>query len=147
MPAAQAAESAPLERINFRYSAAGSVAWDYTDVKQLKGKRIAIQRLGDLTHIAAREALKHAGLAESDLQMQQICGGPAAGVEPAQGDRRRHSILQTERDAPIKIAERYLPGAAREEIADALDHYNRDLDDRPFPRAEGFKIALELTAQ
>ena len=32
-------------------------------------------------------------------------------------------------------------------IADALDHYNRDLDDRPFPRAEGVKIALELTAQ
>jgi hypothetical protein len=40
-----------------------------------------------------------------------------------------------------------LSGAAREEIADALDHYNRDLDDRPFPRPEGFKIALELTAQ
>ncbi len=32
-------------------------------------------------------------------------------------------------------------------IADALDHYNRDLNDRPFPRAEGVKIALELTAQ
>ena len=40
-----------------------------------------------------------------------------------------------------------MPGAAREEISDARDHYNRDLDDRPFPRAECFKIALELTAQ
>jgi ABC-type nitrate/sulfonate/bicarbonate transport system substrate-binding protein len=52
-----------------------------------------------------------------------------------------------EREAPIKIAERYLPGAARDEIADALDHYSRDLDERPYARAEGFKIALDLTAQ
>jgi ABC-type nitrate/sulfonate/bicarbonate transport system substrate-binding protein len=50
---------------------------ELADPKQLKGKRIAIQRLGDLTHVAAREALKHVGLAESDLQFQQIGGGPA----------------------------------------------------------------------
>jgi hypothetical protein len=56
-------------------------------------------------------------------------------------------FYKLERDLPIKIAERHLPGAAREEISDALDHYNRDLDDRPFPHAEGFKIAPELTAQ
>jgi len=56
-------------------------------------------------------------------------------------------FYKREREASIKIAERYLPGAAREEIADALDHYNRELDDRPFPRPEGFKIALELIAQ
>ena len=182
-----------------------AVAPEFTDVKQLKGKRIAIQRLGDLTHIAAREALKHVGLAESDLQMQQIGGGPArftalhtgnvqaAILTPPYSTRARKlgyrvpvnlydlkipfigtgvvttkQLLTTrrplalnllkaiaegiryykrERDGPIKIAERYLPGAAREEIADALDHYNRDLDDRPFPRPEGFKIALELTAQ
>ena len=183
-----------------------AVAPEFTDVKQLKGKRIAIQRLGDLTHIAAREALKHVGLAESDLQMQQIGGGPAplyrrcttgnvqaAILTPPYSTRarklgyrvpvnlydlkipfigtgvvttkqlvatRRPLVLnllkaiaegirfyKRERDAPVKIAERYLPGAAREEIADALDHYNRDLDDRPFPRPEGFKIALELTAQ
>ena len=36
-------------------------------------------------------------------------------------------FYKREREASIKIAERYLPGAAREEIADALDHYNRDL--------------------
>ena len=47
------------------------------DPKQLKGKRVAIQRLGDLTHIAAREAAKQIGLGESDLQFQQIGGGPA----------------------------------------------------------------------
>jgi ABC-type nitrate/sulfonate/bicarbonate transport system substrate-binding protein len=54
-----------------------AVASEFTDLKQLRGKRIAIQRLGDLTHITAREALKHVGLLESDLQMQQIGGGPA----------------------------------------------------------------------
>jgi ABC-type nitrate/sulfonate/bicarbonate transport system substrate-binding protein len=178
---------------------------EFTDAKQLKGKRIAIQRLGDLTHIAAREALKHVGLAESDLQFQQIGGGPArftalqsglvqaAVLTPPYSTRARKlgyrvlvnlydlkipfigtgvvttkQLLATrrplvanllkaivegirfskrEREAPIKIAERYLPGAARDEIADALDHYSRDLDERPYARAEGFKIALDLTAQ
>ena len=148
-----------------------AVAPEFTDVKQLKGKRIAIQRLGDLTHIAAREALKHVGLAESDLQMQQIGGGPArftalhtgnvqaAILTPPYSTRARKlgyrvpvnlydlkipfigtgvvttkQLLATrrplalnllkaiaegiryykrERDGPIKIAERYLPGAAR----------------------------------
>ena len=178
---------------------------EFTDAKQLKGKRIAIQRLGDLTHIAAREALKHVGLAESDLQFQQIGGGPArftalqsglvqaAVLTPPYSTRARklgYRVLvnlydlkipfigtgvvttkqllvsrrplvanllkaivegirfsKRDREAPIKIAERYLPGAAREEIADALDHYSRDLDERPYARAEGFKIALDLTAQ
>jgi ABC-type nitrate/sulfonate/bicarbonate transport system substrate-binding protein len=55
-----------------------AVASEFTDLKQLRGKRIAIQRLGDLTHITAREALKHVGLLESDLQMQQIGGGRRA---------------------------------------------------------------------
>lgn len=50
---------------------------ELVDPKLLKGKRVAIQRLGDLTHIAAREAAKHIGLGESDLQFQQIGGGPA----------------------------------------------------------------------
>ena len=54
-----------------------AVAPEFADPKQLKGRRVAIQRLGDLTHIAAREAAKHLGLGESDLQFQQIGGGPA----------------------------------------------------------------------
>ena len=32
-------------------------------------------------------------------------------------------FYKLERNAPIKIAERHLTVAAREEIADALDHY------------------------
>ena len=182
-----------------------AVAPEFADPKQLKGRRVAIQRLGDLTHIAAREAARHIGLADSDLQYQQIGGGPArftalhtgnvqaAILTPPYSSRarklgyrisvnladlripfigtgvvatkqtianRRPLVLnllkaiaegirfyKREREASIKIAERYLPGAAREEIADALDHYNRDLDERPLPRPEGFKIALELVAQ
>jgi ABC-type nitrate/sulfonate/bicarbonate transport system substrate-binding protein len=54
-----------------------AVAPKFSDRKQLKGRRVAIQRLGDLTHIAAREAAKNVGLGESDLQFQQIGGGPA----------------------------------------------------------------------
>jgi len=182
-----------------------AVTPEFTDAKQLKGKRVAIQRLGDLTHIAAREAIKQIGLTESDLQFQQIGGGPArftalhsglvqaAVLTPPYSTRARklgYRVLvnlydlkipfigtgvvttkqllasrrplvanllkaivegirywKRERDASIKIAERYLPGAAREEVADALDHYSRDLDERPYARAEGFKIALDLTAQ
>lgn len=182
-----------------------AVSPELADAKQLKAKRIAIQRLGDLTHTAAREALKHIGLSESDLLFQQIGGGPArftalqsghvqaAILTPPYSGRacklgyrvpvnlydlkipflgtgvvttkqlilnRRPLVLnllkaiaegirfyKREREAAVKIAERYLPGAAREEISDALDHYSRDLEDRPYPRPEGFKIALELTAQ
>ena len=153
-----------------------AVAPEFTDVKQLKGKRIAIQRLGDLTHIAAREALKNLGLNESDMQMQQIGGGPARFIALQTGNvqaailtppystrarklgyrvpvnlydlkipfigtgvvttrqlvaARRPLVLnllkaiaegirfyKIERDLPIKIAERHLPGAAREEMSE-----------------------------
>jgi ABC-type nitrate/sulfonate/bicarbonate transport system substrate-binding protein len=52
------------------------VAPEITEPKLLKGKRIAIQRLGDLTHIAAREAVKYAGLSETEAVYQQIGGTP-----------------------------------------------------------------------
>jgi NitT/TauT family transport system substrate-binding protein len=181
------------------------VAPETTDGKQLKGKRISIQRLGDLTHIAAREAVKHLGLADSDLQYQQIGGVPArfAALQSGQvqgavlsppyiGRARRlgyrvlvnlsdlripfagSSIVTTrqlvatrrpvalnllkafaegihfykrEREASIAIVERYIPGATKDEIGEAIDHYNRDLDERPYPRPEGIKTALDLFAQ
>ena len=181
------------------------VAPEITDGKQLKGKRIAIQRLGDLTHIAAREAVKHLGLAESDLLYQQIGGVPTrfaalqsantqgAVLSPPYVGRARRlgyrilvnlyelkipfagsSVVTTrqliisrrpmvlnlvkafvegvhfykrERETSIRIIERYIPGTAKEELAEAIDHYQRDLEDRPYPRPEGIKTAIELYAQ
>jgi NitT/TauT family transport system substrate-binding protein len=181
------------------------VAPETTDGKQLRGKRVSIQRLGDLTHIAAREAVKQLGLAEADVQYQQIGGVPArfAALQSGQvqgavlsppyiGRARRlgyrvlvnlsdlripfagSSIVTTrqlvaarrpvalnllkafaegihfykrEREASIAIVERYIPGASKDEIGEAVDHYNRDLDERPYPRPEGIKTALDLFAQ
>lgn len=181
------------------------VAPEIADGKQLKGKRIAIQRLGDLTHIAGREAAKHLGLAESDLLYQQIGGVPTrfaalqsgntqgAVLSPPYVGRARRmgyrilvnlhelripfagssvattrqliaarrplalNLLKTliegiqfykrEREASIRIIERYIPGAAREELAEAIEHYQRDLEDLPYPRPEGIKTAVDLYAQ
>jgi len=140
------------------------VAPEITDAKQLKGKRIAIQRLGDLTHIAGREAVKHLGLAESDVQYQQIGGVPTrfAAMQTTRQliASRRPMVLNLlkgfvegvyfykhEREASIRIIERYIPGAAKDELSEAIDHYQRDLEDRPYPRPEGIKTALDLYAQ
>ena len=181
------------------------VSPEISDAKQLKGKRIAIQRLGDLTHIAAREAVNHLGLAESDLLYQQIGGVPTrfaalqsantqgAVLSPPYVGRARRmgyrimvnlhelkipfagsSVVTTrqlitnrrpmvlnllkgfvegiqfykrEREASIRIIERYNPGTAKDELNEAIDHYQRDLEDRPYPRPEGIKTAIELYAQ
>src|SRR6266404_3737379 len=178
---------------------------EITDAKQLKGKRIAIQRLGDLTNIAGREAVKHLGLAESDVQYQQIGGVPTrfaamqsantqgAVLSPPYVGRARwlgyrimvnlhelripfagSSVVTTrqliasrrpmvlnllkgfvegvyfykhEREASIRIIERYIPGAAKDELSEAIDHYQRDLEDRAYPRPAGIKTALDLYAQ
>lgn len=181
------------------------VAPEIVDGKQLKGKRIAIQRLGDLTHIAAREAVKHLGLAEADVLYQQIGGVPTrfaalqsantqgAVLSPPYVGRARRlgyralvnlyefkipfagsSVVTTrqliasrrpmvlnllkaladgihfykhERESSMRIIDRYIPGIAKDELAEAMDHYQRDLEDRPYPRPESVRSAVDMYAQ
>ncbi len=181
------------------------VAPDIVEPKQLKGKRIAVQRLGDLTHIAAREAVKHLGIPEAEPVYQQIGEVPtrfaALQSHNVQGailnppyitraqklgyhvlvnlydlkipfigaavvtTRRLIASRRTlalnflraiaegihfykhQRIASIGIIGRHLRGISDEELAEGMEHYIRDLDDRPFPRPEGLRIALELVAQ
>jgi ABC-type nitrate/sulfonate/bicarbonate transport system substrate-binding protein len=181
------------------------VAPDIVEPRQLKGKRIAVQRLGDLTHIAAREAVKHLGLAEADPLYQQIGGVPtrfaalqslvvqgAILTPPYIGRAQKMgfrvlvnlydlkipfsgaSVVTTrrliasrravalrflkavaegidfykrERVASMRMIDRHLRGLPHDELAEAMEHYIRDLDDRPYPRPEGLKIALDLVAQ
>ena len=56
-------------------------------------------------------------------------------------------FYKRERETSIRIIERYIPGTAKEELAEAIDHYQRDLEDRPYPRPEGIKTAVDLYAQ
>jgi hypothetical protein len=121
-----------------------AVAPEFTGVKQLKGKRIAIQRLGDLTHIAAREALKYVGLAESDLFWRSLKSlssdrpsEPAAVEEQvvrAGAGRHSTSSLVRRQKAWIpacagmtKIGVDSLPAgqqaAYKVEVGDQVDHY------------------------
>jgi len=181
------------------------VAPEITDAKQLKGKRIAIQRYGDLTHIASREAIKHLGLSDSDVLFQQIGGIPtrfaalqsgnvqAAVLVPPYTSRARkagyrllvslydlkipfvnQSVVTTRRliagrrttalnlvkafaegihfykrqpEISLRILERQFPGVAPDELNEAMEHFKRELDDRPYPRLEGIKTALELISQ
>jgi len=181
------------------------VAPEITDPKQLKGKRIAIQRFGDLTHIASREAVKHLGLSESDVLFQQVGGIPtrfaalqsgnvqAAVLVPPFTIRARkagyrvllnlydlkipfvnQSVVTTRRliasrrstpfnlvkavaegihfykrqpEISLRILQRQIPGAAPDELSEAMEHFKRELDDRPYPRLEGIKTALELISQ
>lgn len=181
------------------------VAPEILDGKLLKGKRVAIQRLGDLTHIAAREAVKHLGLAEADVVYQQIGGVPTrfAALQSAntqgailsppyvgrarrQGFRtlinlyelkipfagssvvttrqliasRRPMVLnllkalaegiqfyKRERESSMRIIDRYIPGVGKDEMAEAMDHYQRDLEDKPYPRPESVRVAVDMYAQ
>ena len=75
-PALKGADLVMIAALSNYISHALLVAPEITEPKLLKGKRIAIQRLGDLTHIAAREAVKHVGLSESDALFQQIGATP-----------------------------------------------------------------------
>ncbi len=181
------------------------VAPEITDAKQLKGKRIAIQRYGDLTHISSREAIKHLGLSESDVLFQQIGGIPtrfaalqtgnvqATVLVPPFTSRARkagyrvmlslydlkipfvnQSVVTTRRliagrrstalnlvkafaegihfykrqsEISLQILQRQFPGVAPDELSEAMEHFKRELDDRPYPRFEGIKMALELISQ
>ena len=203
-PALRGADLAMIAAFNNYISHALVVAPDISEPRDLKGKRIAIQRLGDLTHIAAREAVKHLGVSEADLLYQQIGGGstrfaalqslnvqgailspPYIGRAQKMGYRvlvnlydlkipfigqavvttrrfiasHRPMVLnflkavsegihfyKRERVASVRMIERRF-GLPHEEVAEAIEHYIRDLDDRPYPRPEGLKIALELVAQ
>lgn len=73
----------PIIRVDFsirlcwRHSDHGTVvASDIAEPRQLKDKRIGVQRFEDLTHMAAREAVKYLGLSDSDVFYLQIGGVP-----------------------------------------------------------------------
>ena len=124
-PGAQAAESAALERINFGFSAAGSVASAPLWMAQDSG---AFRKYGlDVKPIFLAGGLAPVAVVAGEVPFALMSAGV---MVPA---------LSNYLNQVAAVAPDY--------IADALDHYNRDLDDRPFPRAEGVKIALELTAQ
>lgn len=204
-PALKGADLVMIAALSNYISHALVVAPDITEPKQLKGKRIAIQRLGDLTHIASREAVKHAGLSESDLLYQQIGGVPTRFAALQSGNaqgailtppyisrarRMGYRVLvnlydlkipfigsavtttrrlisgrrpvalnllkafaegihfyKREREASMRIIERHIPGITHDELIEAIEHYSRDLEDRPYPRPEGLKIALDLVSQ
>lgn len=204
-PALKGADLVMIAALSNYISHALLVAPEITEPKLLKGKRIAIQRLGDLTHIAAREAVKRVGLSESDALFQQIGPTPtrfaalqsgnvqAAVLSPPYLGRARnigfrvlvnlydHKIpfialglvttrryiatrrpvvlnllkafaegihfYKRDREASARILERYLSGVPPDEQAEGIEHYRRDLDERPYPRPEGLKIALDLISQ
>jgi ABC-type nitrate/sulfonate/bicarbonate transport system substrate-binding protein len=204
-PAIKGADLAMIAGLSNYISHTLIVAPEITEANLLKGKRIAIQRLGDLTHIAAREAVKYAGLADSDVVYQQIGATPtrftalqsgnvqAAVLSPPYPSRARKlgfrilvnlydkkipfislglvttrryianqrstvlnllkafgegiSFFKREREASSRIIERYTAGVPPEERAEAMDHYRNDLEDPPYPRPAGLKIALDLISQ
>lgn len=181
------------------------VASDIAEPRQLKDKRIGVQRFEDVTHMAAREAVKYLGLSDSDVFYMQIGGVPtrfaalqnlavqAAILNPPYVGRAQKlgyrvlislydlkipfstaSVVTTrqliasnraivldflkalvegihfykrQRVASLRIIDRHLRGLPPEELADAMDHYIRDLDNRLYPRPEGLKLALELIAK
>ena len=71
-----------------------AVAPEFSDPKkQLKGRRVCIQRLGDLTHIAARGAAKNRRPRRVRFtKFQQIGGGPArfTALQTGNGCKRRY---------------------------------------------------------
>ncbi len=204
-PVLKGADLAMIASFTNYISHALVVASDIAEPKDLKGKRIAVQRLGDLTHIAAREAVKHLGLSEANVVYQQIGGVPtrfaalqshnvqgAILTPPYTGRAQKMgyrvlvnlydlkipfsgaSVVTTrrliasrravalrflkavaegidfykrDRVASMRMIDRHLRGVSHEELAEAMEHYIRDLDDRPYPRPEGLRIALDLVAQ
>jgi ABC-type nitrate/sulfonate/bicarbonate transport system substrate-binding protein len=56
-------------------------------------------------------------------------------------------FYKRERESSIRIIDRYIPGIAKNELAEAMDHYQRDLEDRPYPRPESVRTAVEMYAQ